>query len=129
MAGARRVLDAAVAHAKKIDVAVCVAVADRAGHLLAYLRTDGAPLLSEQIARDKAYTVAAFNGQPTHAWWPAIAEDPPLRHGLVHTARLVIFGGGVPVRANGELVGAVGVSGGSADQDRQIAEAGAAAVR
>lgn len=128
MTGARRVTDAAVAHAERIGVPVCVAVVDRAGCLLAYLRMDGAPLLSEQLARDKAYTVVGFNGRPTHQWWEAIAEDPALRSGIVHTDRLVIFGGGVPVCVSGEVVGAVGVSGGSAEQDRAIAEAGTAAL-
>ncbi|MBS4730307.1 heme-binding protein [Mycobacterium sp. SM1] len=128
MAGARRVIDAAVAHAERIGVPVCAAVTDRAGQLLAYLRMDGAPLLSEQLARNKAYTVTAFNGRPTHEWWDAIADDPPVRNGIVHAERLVIFGGGVPIRVSGELVGAIGVSGGSAEQDRDIANAGAAAV-
>ncbi|MGH3631283.1 MAG: GlcG/HbpS family heme-binding protein [Sciscionella sp.] len=126
--GARTVLDAAVVEAGRIGLPFCIAVADPAGNLIAYLRMDGAPLLSERIARDKAYTVAAFNGQPTHAWWDAIADDPPLRNGIVHTERLVIFGGGVPVWAEGEMAGAVGVSGGSAEQDRGVAEAGAAAL-
>lgn len=128
MAGARRVLDAAVARAESMGVPVCLAVTDRSGSLLAYLRMDGAPLLSEQLARDKAYTVAAFSGRPTHEWWDAIADDPAVRSGLGCVDRLVIFGGGVPIRSSGELVGAVGVSGGSAEQDREIAEAGAAVL-
>lgn len=128
MTGARRVIDAAVAHAERIGVPVCAAVTDRAGSLLAYLRMDGAPLLSEQLARDKAYTVAGFNGRPTHEWWDAIADDPPVRNGLGRVDRLIIFGGGVPVGVSGQLVGAIGVSGGSAEQDREIADAGAAAL-
>ncbi|TVS86189.1 GlcG/HbpS family heme-binding protein [Mycobacterium helveticum] len=128
MAGARRVIDAAVGHADRIGVPVCMAVVDRAGCLLAYLRMDGAPLLSEQLARDKAYTVVGFNGRPTHEWWEAIADDAPLRNGIVHTDHLVIFGGGVPIRVSGEVVGAIGISGGSAEQDREIAEAGIAAL-
>jgi len=124
---ASRIVDAAVKHAESLGVAVCVAVADRAGHLLAYGRMDGAPLLSGQIAQDKAYTVAAF-GLPTHAWFDLIKDEPALLHGIVKTDRLVVFGGGVPVEADGELVGAVGVSGGSAEQDRSIATAGAGAV-
>lgn len=127
-AGARRVIDAAVVRAERIGVPVCAAVTDRAGYLLAYLRMDGAPLLSEQLARDKAYTVAAFNGRPTHEWWEAIADDPPVRNGLGCADRLVIFGGGVPIWVSGELVGAIGVSGGSAEQDREVADAGAAAL-
>ena len=76
------------------------------------------------VARNKAYTVASFNGMPTHAWWPLLADDPALVHGFTETPRLVVFAGGVPVRVDGAVVGAVGVSGGSSEQDRAIAEAG-----
>lgn len=126
--GARQALEAAVAEARRIGVAVCIAVADRAGHLLAFARMSGAPLLSMKLAQDKAWTVAAFNGVPTHEWFGMIADEPPLLHGIVHTDRLIVFGGGVPVRVGEELVGAVGVSGGSAEEDRQVAEAGAASL-
>jgi glc operon protein GlcG len=125
---ARAVLDAAAEHARSLGVSVCIAVADRAGHLVAFGRLDGAPLLSAQIAQDKAYSVAAFGGVPTHEWWNMIADEPPLLHGIVKTDRLIVFGGGVPVRAEGALIGAVGVSGGSAQQDQAVAEAGAGAI-
>jgi uncharacterized protein GlcG (DUF336 family) len=125
--GATRVLTEATAEAERLGVAVCVAVADRAGHMVAFGRMDGAPLLSAQIAQDKAYTVAAF-GLPTHEWWDLVREEPALLHGMVKTDRLIIFGGGVPLAGGGETVGAVGVSGGSSEQDRQIATAGAAAL-
>jgi glc operon protein GlcG len=125
---AQHVLGAAAEHAGSLGVPVCVAVADRAGHLVAFGRIDGAPLLLAQIAQDKAYSVAAFGGVPTHEWWTMIADEPPLLHGIVKTDRLIVFGGGVPVRADGALIGAVGVSGGSAQQDQAVAEAGAAAL-
>ncbi|MET8249570.1 heme-binding protein [Streptomyces sp. NPDC005202] len=124
---ARSAVDAAVAEATSIGVPACVAVVDRMGHLLAYGRMDGAPLLSGQLAQDKAYTVAAF-GPPTHDWFDLIKDEPALLHGIVKIDRLVVFGGGVPVTVDGELVGAVGVSGGSTAQDRLIAESGAAAA-
>jgi glc operon protein GlcG len=124
---ANRVLEAAVREANSLGVPVCIAVSDRAGHLVAYARMDGAPLLSGEIAQDKAYTVAAF-GLPTHEWFELIKDELSLLHGIVKTDRLIIFGGGVPIHADNDLVGAVGVSGGSADQDRRIAEAGAAAI-
>ncbi|NBM16135.1 heme-binding protein [Streptomyces sp. GC420] len=127
-AAAQRIVAAAAAEAERLGVAVCLAVADSAGHPLAFGRMVGAPLMSVQIAQDKAYTVAAFNGVPTHRWYDMISGEPALLNGIVHTERLVIFGGGVPVRSGDALLGAVGVSGGSADQDRAIAEAGAAAV-
>ncbi|PJE11662.1 heme-binding protein [Mycobacterium sp.] len=129
LARAQRVLDASLAHARSLEVAVCVAVSDRAGQLLAFARMDGAAQLSVSIAQDKAYTVAAFGGLPTHQWFDLIKDDPPLLHGIVKTERLIVFGGGVPVWSDGQLAGAVGVSGGSAEQDRAIAEAGAALIR
>ncbi len=125
---ARQVLDAAARHAGSLGVSVCIAVADRAGHLVTFARLDGAPLLSTQIAQDKAYSVAAFGGLATHEWWNMIQDEPPVLHGIVKTDRLVVFGGGVPVHADGALIGAVGVSGGSAQQDQAVAEAGAQAV-
>lgn len=129
LAGAQRVLNRSLAVAGELGVAVCVAVADRTGHLLSFARMDGAALLSVSIAEDKAYTVAAFGGLPTHEWYDLIVGEPALLHGIVKTDRLIVFAGGVPVFSAGSLVGAVGVSGGSAAQDRAIAEAGAAALQ
>ena len=84
--------------------------------------------MSASIAQDKAYTVVAFLGIPTERWFSMIEGEPALREGIVHRDRLVIFGGGVPVTVDGTVVGAVGVSGGSAEQDVEIATAGAAAL-
>ena len=128
LGAAQRVADAAVAAARTHGVAACVAVSDPSGEPIVTVRMDGAPRLCAEIARNKAYTVASFNGLPTHVWWPVIADDPALVHGITHTPRLVIFGGGAPIRIDGALVGAVGVSGGSTDQDRAIAEAAAQVV-
>ncbi|MDO8363120.1 MAG: heme-binding protein [Actinomycetota bacterium] len=128
LAGAQQVLDAAIAAAGEIGVAVCVAVCDGGGNPLASARMDGAPVLSVQIAADKAWSVTSFGGLPTNSWWPLIEGQPALVHGITHTPRLVIFGGGEPVRVRGSLAGAVGVSGGSAEQDTAIAAAAAAAV-
>jgi glc operon protein GlcG len=128
LSAAQRVADAAISAARSYGVAVCIAVTDPTGEPIVTARMDDAPRLSAEIARNKAYTVASFKGLPTHVWWPVIADDPALVHGITHTPRLVIFAGGVPVHIDGALVGAVGVSGGSTEQDRSIAEAGAGAV-
>jgi len=110
-------------------IAVCIAVSDHGGHLVAFERMDGAPLLSVQLAQDKAYSVCAFQGLPTDEWWPLLEGEGAVRHGIVKTERLVVFGGGAPIRTpGGDLVGAVGVSGGSAEQDTSIARAGAAGL-
>lgn len=125
---AQRVADAAIAAATTKGIAACIAISDPSGEPIITIRMDGAPRLSAEIALNKAHTVTAFNGLPTHLWWPAIADDPALVHGIPTIPRLVIFAGGVPVTIDGALVGAIGVSGGSSEQDREIAEAGAAAV-
>ena len=127
-AGARLALEAAVAEAAVLGVPVNVSVCDDGGHQMAFARMDGAPLLSADIAVDKAFSVVAFSGLPTSRWFDLIKGEPALREGIVHRDRLVIFGGGVPLVVDGQLVGAVGVSGGSADQDVAIASAGASAV-
>lgn len=128
LAAAQRVLDAAVADAASKGQAMCLAIADPSGLPVLTARMDGAPRLSAQIAQDKAYSVASFGGLPTDAWWDVIKDEPALVHGLTQTDRLTIFGGGLPLLADGQLVGAIGVSGGSAEEDRQVAAAGAAAL-
>lgn len=128
LTGARKVLDAALAAAEAAGLEMCIVVADTAGEPVLSARMDGAPRLSARIAADKAYTVAGFNGMPTDLWWGAIKDEPALVHGITHTPRLTIFGGGVPLIVGGQLVGAIGASGGSAEQDATIATAGAAAL-
>jgi len=124
---AQRVIAAAIMKAEEVAVDVCIAVTDGGGHLLAMARMDRAPLLCIHIAQDKAYSVASFGGLPTSDWWRLLESEPALLHGIGKT-RLVIFGGGVPLVIDGRTVGAVGVSGGSAEQDVQIAEAAAAVL-
>jgi len=126
--GAQRVLAAALAKAAELGLAMCVTVSDPSGLPVLTARMDGAPRLSARIATDKAYSVASFGGAPTHGWWDAIKDEPALVHGITKTPRLTIFGGGLALRAAGELVGAIGVSGGSVSQDRQVAQAGAEAI-
>jgi len=92
------------------------------------LRMPDAPLHSIDIAIDKAYTAASF-GLATSRWTEVLAEhSAAVRQGLVQRPRFVAFGGGLPIVDNGELTGAVGVSGGSEAQDEEIAKAGLAAI-
>lgn len=127
-AAARLALDAAVAEAERIGGAFNVAVADAGGVLLAFARMDGAFAESGAIARDKAWTVASFAGLPSRALYEAIEAEPAVRDGIGGRDRVAAFGGGVPIRIDGALAGAVGASGGSAAQDEQVAQAGADAV-
>jgi uncharacterized protein GlcG (DUF336 family) len=124
---ARRAIEGAEAKAREIGAAMVIAVVDESGMLKAFSRMDGAPLLSIDVAQDKAYTAVAF-GIPTHEWFNFIKDDPPLLHGITKTPRLVIFGGGFPISGNGQVVGGIGVSGGHYTQDMEVAEAGLAAL-
>ncbi|MBW0118653.1 GlcG/HbpS family heme-binding protein [Pseudonocardia abyssalis] len=125
---AHRVIAAAEAKAAEIGVPMCVAVTDPGGNVKAFSRMDGAPLPSSQVAQDKAYTAVGF-GMPTHEWHGFISDDAPLAAGApTGIDRLVIFGGGYPIRVDGAVVGAIGVSGGHWSQDQQVAEAGLAAL-
>jgi glc operon protein GlcG len=128
LAAAQRAVAAAVREAERLAVDVCIAACDSAGHLLAFARMDRAPLLCVQIAQDKAFSVASFGGLPTAEWWRLLESEPALLHGIVKTERLVVFGGGVPLVSEGRTIGGIGVSGGSSEQDVQVAEAGAAVV-
>ncbi|MBN8507666.1 MAG: heme-binding protein [Burkholderiales bacterium] len=120
-------LQAAVAHAATQGIRINVAVTDASGVLAGFLRMPGAFLHSVEIAIDKAYTAASF-GFPTSQWMSILAQDKSLRIGLSERPRLVIFGGGLPIREDGVLIGGIGVSGGSAEQDEACARAGLAAI-
>lgn len=124
---ANELLDAASAKAVEIGKPMTIAVVDPGGTLIALRRMDGAPLLAVGLAQDKAYTAVSF-GLPSHKWFDFIAEDEPLRLGIVHTPRLVVFGGGYPVFSDGSLVGGIGVSGGHYEDDMKVAEAALSAV-
>lgn len=119
---AKKMIAAAEAKAREIGKAMVIAVCDESGTLKAYSRMDGAALLSVQIAQDKAYTAVSF-GIPTHQWYEFIKGDAPLLTGIVHTPRLVVFGGGYPIHVDNQLVGGIGVSGGHYTEDMKCAEA------
>lgn len=122
---AKRIVEASEAAAADMGLMMVIAVVDESGVLKAFARMDGAPLLSVNLAIDKAFTAASY-GIPTHAWFDFIKNDPPLLHGIPKTPRLVTFGGGYPIEIDGEVVGAIGVSGGHYTQDMEVAQAGLA---
>ncbi len=121
---AQRMIAAAEAKANEMGTPMVIAVCDESGVLKAFSRMDGAALLSVQIAQDKAYTAVGF-GMPSDAWHGFIKDDPPLAEGAVGGIdRLVIFGGGYPIKLGDQIVGAIGVSGGHYSQDMEVAQAG-----
>ena len=120
-------LEAAVAYADQIGVKINVAMADAGGNLTGFLRMPGAFVQSIDIAIDKAYTAAGF-GFSTKKWMDVIGHDDGMKFGFSARPRLVVFGGGLPVRVNGELIGGIGVSGASEAQDEECARAALAAI-
>jgi len=124
---ARAAIAAAEQKAHEIGVPMCIAICDESGVLKAFSRMDGAALLSVSIAQDKAYTAVSF-GLSTDGWWDFIKNDPPLHQGIVNYPRLIVFGGGYPIKIDGQIVGGIGVSGGHYTQDMEVAKAGLAAI-
>ncbi len=126
-ATAERAIAAAVEKARELQLAMSVAVMDEAGDLKAFHRMEGAGKLTIEIAQNKAYTSASFR-MPTHSWWDLIKDDGPLLHGITHTPRLVVFGGGFPIMEDGLLIGAIGLSGGHYSQDMECGRAALEAI-
>ena len=120
---AHKMIAAAETKAKAMGHPFVIAVCDESGVLKALSRMDGAALFSVQIAQDKAYTAVGF-GLATDAWHDFIKDDAPLAAGAVGGIdRLVIFGGGYPIKAGDTIIGGVGVSGGHYTQDMEVAQA------
>jgi uncharacterized protein GlcG (DUF336 family) len=106
---AQKLVEAAVAKARKIGVTENVAILDDGGNLKAFGRMDGAPILCIEIAQNKAYT--ALFGVSTQELFNFIQGDPSLLAGMPTLARMAAWGGGFPIKVSGEVVGAIGVSG------------------
>jgi uncharacterized protein GlcG (DUF336 family) len=125
---ARAVVEAALAKAAEIGSPSSVAVLDGGRELLAFARMDDVLLASAEISQNKAYTARCMN-MPTADIGPLTGEGGPFR-GLeqAHGRPMISFGGGLPLKIGDEIVGAVGVAGGSGEQDVEIATAGAAAL-
>lgn len=123
---ATELIEAAEEKAEEIDNPMVITVVNSEGNLIAQHRMDDAWLASVSISRNKAYTSAALE-MPTHELAEP-SEPGNSLYGLQTTddGRIVIFGGGYPLEKDGEVVGAIGVSGGEVSQDQEVAEAGVA---
>ena len=128
LADARRVIAAGEAKAAEIGSPSNIAVVDAGGNLVAHVRMDGAWVGSIDISINKAFTSRAFDIE-TKAL-AANAQPEEQFYGIQNSnaGRVMIFAGGIPLKSNGVVVGAVGVSGGMGKQDQEIAEAAAAAL-
>ena len=128
LADARRIISAAEKKAAEIGQPMNIAIADEGGNLVSHVRMDGAWIGSIDISQKKAYTSRAFD----------IATKDLAEHSQsgkqffgIHASndgKIMIFAGGIPLKKDGKVVGAIGVSGGSGEQDHAVAEAGAKAL-
>lgn len=124
LADAKLLLSGAESKATSIGIAYNIAVVDAGGHLLAFVRQDGALIGSIDLAIDKAITARIFD-KPTSLLAELAQPGEPL-YGIQQSneSKVVIFGGGVPVFVDGQVVGAVGASAGTVEQDIAVVEAG-----
>ncbi len=123
-AGALAILEAAVAKALEIGVPQCIAVVDAGGNLLAFVRMDGAKVLSQRSATRKAVTAASSRGATG-----GMPEELGAKLAIATDSMLINVKGGLPIVVDGHVIGAIGVGSGTGDQDVTVAEAGLAALR
>ncbi len=128
--GSRAIVEAAEAKARQIRVPQCIAVVDEGGHLLAFSRMDGGKISSVQVALTKAVS-AATRRSPTGPMPSAQDASVLLSIGLplATGGSITPIRGGLPIVADGQVVGGIGVSSGTEDQDVECAEAGLAALK
>jgi uncharacterized protein GlcG (DUF336 family) len=112
---AQKMVDKAVAKARELGVSENVVILDDGGNLKAFGRMDGAPIPTIEMAQNKAYT--ALFGVSTQEFFNFIKGDPSLLAGIPTLARMAAWGGGFPIKINGEVIGAIGVSGAPAVQN------------
>jgi uncharacterized protein GlcG (DUF336 family) len=112
---AQKMVERAVAKARELGVSENVTILDDGGNLKAFTRMDGAPILSVEMSQNKAYT--ALFGVSTQEFFDFIQGDPSLLAGVPTLARVAAWGGGFPIKVNGEIVGAIGLSGAPAVQN------------
>src|SRR6266853_5524482 len=106
---AQKMVNAAVAKARELGVSENVAIIDDGGNLKAFSRMDGASIPTIEMAQNKAYT--ALLGVSTQDFFNFIHDDPSLLAGIPTLSRMAAWGGGFPIKVNGEIVGAIGLSG------------------
>jgi len=124
---ARRTIAAAEQKAAEIGQPMNIAVVDQGANLVAHVRMDGAYIGSIDISINKAYTSRAFDMATRDLAEHSQSGGQFFGVHVSNSGRVMIFAGGVPLKRDGKVVGAIGVSGGSGEQDHAVAEAGAAA--
>jgi uncharacterized protein GlcG (DUF336 family) len=127
LADARRIIAAAEKKAAEIKQPMNIAVVDAGGNLVAHVRMDNAWIGSVDISIKKAWTARAFDIATKDLAGESQSGDQFFGIHVSNDCRVMIFAGGVPLKRGDQVVGGLGVSGGSGKQDQAVAEAGAAA--
>jgi uncharacterized protein GlcG (DUF336 family) len=120
---AKELIAAAEARADEIDVPMCIAVMDDGANLVGFHRMDDALLASISISQNKAYSAVSLKLDTETVW--EVSQPGEALYGLGNTndGRIITFGGGIPLESDGTVVGGIGVSGGSAEEDVDVASA------
>lgn len=109
----------AMEKADELKMPICVWIVDPSGSPVLFKRQDGAPQISTDTARRKAMTAIGFGFPTGQAWYDFIQDDPILSGGVPQMKEFILLGGGSPVRLDGAMIGAIGVSGGHYRQDEE----------
>jgi uncharacterized protein GlcG (DUF336 family) len=126
LADARKVIAAAEKKAEEIKQPMNIAVVDEGGNLVSHVRMDGAWIGSIDISINKAFTARAFDISTKDLAEHSQSGGQFFGIHVSNHGRVMVFAGGIPLKRKGKVVGAIGVSGGSGQQDHAVAEAGAA---
>jgi uncharacterized protein GlcG (DUF336 family) len=128
LAEAKQMLTAGEAKAASLGIAYNIAVVDAGGHLVAFVRQDGALIGSVDLAIDKAVTARLFDKTTSELATLAQSGKPLFGIQESNSGKVVIFGGGVPIVFGGNIIGAVGTSAGTVEQDIEVAQAAIASL-
>ena len=118
-----RLIEAAMGKAREIGLGISACIVDESGVLKAFGRMDNAPLISVDAARKKALTAVGLGIPTGDAWYNFIKDDPILSAGVHNFDDFLLLGGGIPLIIDGQMAGAIGISGGHYKQDEQCAAA------
>lgn len=128
LADARTAIAASEAKAEEIGVPMNVAVVDAGGNLVSHIRMDDAWMGGIDVSINKAFTSRAFDIQTKDLGESAQPSQQFFGIHATNQGRIVIFAGGIPIARDGQIIGAIGVSGGTGEQDQSVSEAGASSL-
>ncbi len=120
---ALQMIEEATKKATELGLCIAVTILDESGILKAFQRMDNAPLIAIDASRKKAITAIGFGFPTGEAWYNFIKDDPILHEGAQHLTDFILLGGGCPISLDGEIIGAIGISGGHYKQDEQCMQA------